>query len=38
MIFFAFKLAPFGSELQVSMGPRLHLLICEFKAARLDPE
>ena len=35
---FACKTATFGSELQVSMGPRLHLLICECKTASLDPE
>ena len=32
------KTASFGSELQVSMGPRLRLLICERKTACLDPE
>ena len=35
---FACKTAPFGSELQISMGPRLRLLICECKTACLDPE
>ena len=32
------KTATFGSELQVSMGPWLRLLICECKTACLDPE
>ena len=32
------KTATFESELQVSMGPRLRLLICEWKTAWLDPE
>ena len=35
---FACKTATFGSDLQVSMGPRLRLLICECKTACLDPE
>ena len=35
---FAYKTATFGSELQVSIGPRLRLLICERKTACLDPE
>ena len=34
----AFKTASFGSELQVSIGPRLRLLICECKTTCLDPE
>ena len=34
----AFKTASFGSELQVSMCPRLRLLICECKTSCLDPE
>ena len=37
-VVFACKRATFGSELQVSMGPRLRLLICECKTACLDPE
>ena len=37
-VVFACKTATFGSELQVSMGPRLRLLICECKTACLDPE
>ena len=37
-VFFACKTATFGSELQVSMGPRHRLLICESKTACLDPE
>ena len=37
-VVFAYKTAAFGSELQVSMGPRLRLLICERKTAFLDPE
>ena len=37
-VVFACKTANFGSELQVSMGPRLRLLICECKTACLDPE
>ena len=36
--FFAFKTATLGSELQVSMGPRFRLLICEYKTACLDAE
>ena len=28
-VIFAYKTVPFGSELQVSMYPRLRLLICE---------
>ena len=32
------KKETFGSELQVSMGPRLRLVICESKTACLDPE
>ena len=35
---FACKTATIGSELQVSMGPRLRLLICECKTACLHPE
>ena len=35
---FACKTATFGSELQVSMGPRLRLLICECKTECLGPE
>ena len=35
---FAGKTTTFGSELQVSMGPRLRLLICECKTTCLDPE
>ena len=35
---FACKTATFGYELQVSMGPRFRLLICERKTACLDPE
>ena len=37
-VVFACKTATFGSELQVSMCPRLRLLICERKTACLDPE
>ena len=37
-VVFAYKTATFGSELQVSMGPRLRLLICECKTACLGPE
>ena len=37
-VVFACKTATFGSELQVSMGPRIRLLICERKIAFLDPE
>ena len=37
-VVFACKTATFGAELQVSMGPRLRLLICECKTACLDPE
>ena len=35
---FAGKTTTFGSELQVSMGPSLRLLICECKTTCLDPE
>ena len=35
---FACKTATFRSELQVPMGPRLRLLICESKTACLEPE
>ena len=37
-VVFACKTACLGPELQVSMGPRLRLLICECKTACLDPE
>ena len=37
-VVFAYKTATFGSELQVSMGPRLHLLICDCKTGWLEPE
>ena len=37
-VVFACKTATFGSELQVFMGARLRLLICEWKKACLDPE
>ena len=37
-VVFACKIATFRSELQVSMGPRLRLLICECKRACLDPK
>ena len=37
-VVFACITAAFGSELQVSMRPRLRLLICERKTAFLDPE
>ena len=37
-VVFASKTATFESELQVSMGPRLRLLICECKTACLGPE
>ena len=37
-VVYACKTAPFGSELQVSMGPRLRLLICECKIMCLHPE
>ena len=37
-VVFASKTATFGTELQVSMGPRLRLLICECKTACLDPD
>ena len=30
--------AAFGQELQVSMGPRLHLWFCAFKTTPLAPE
>ena len=36
--FFACKTGPFGSQLQVSMVPRLRMLICECITACLDPE
>ena len=35
---FAFKTETLAAELQVSMDPRLRLLICECKTACLDPE
>ena len=37
-VVFAIKTATFWSELPVSMGPRLRLLICDCKRACLDPE
>ena len=37
-VVFACKTATFGSELQVSMGPRLHLRFFAFKTAPLAPE
>ena len=37
-VVFACKTATFGSVLQISMGPRLRLLICECKTVCLDPE
>ena len=37
-VVFACKTAPFGSELQVSMCPRLRRLICAFETAQLAPE
>ena len=37
-VVFVRKTATFGSELQVSMGPKLRLLMCESKTAYLDPE
>ena len=37
-MFFAFKTAPFGSELQASMGPSHHLWFCAFKTATLESE
>ena len=37
-VVFTCKAATFGSELQVSIGPRLRLLICECKTECLDPE
>ena len=37
-VVFAFKTAPFGPELQVSMGPKLHLWFFVFKTATLAPE
>ena len=37
-VVFACKTAPFGSEFQVYMSPRLRLLNCECKTAWLDPE
>ena len=36
--FFAFKTATLAPELQVSMVPRLRLLICDCKTVYLDPE
>ena len=35
---FSMQNIDFGSELQVSMGPRLRLMICESQIACLDPE
>ena len=37
-VVFAFKTATLGPELQISMSPRLRLLICECKTAWLGPE
>ena len=37
-VVFACKTATFASELQISMVPRLRLLIFECKTACLDPE
>ena len=37
-VIFAFKTATFGSEFQVSMGPRAHLWFFAFKTATLAPE
>ena len=37
-VVFVCKTAPFGSKLQVSMGPRLHLGFFAFKTATLPPE
>ena len=37
-VVFACKTSTFGSELQVSIGPRIRLLTCEYKTASLDPE
>ena len=37
-VFFACKTATFGSELQVSMGPRLRLVICACETEGLAPE
>ena len=37
-VVFACKTATFGVELQVSMGHRPRLLICECKTTCLDPE
>ena len=37
-VVYAGKTAPYGTELQVSMGPRFRLLICECKTAGLAPE
>ena len=37
-VFFSCKRGTFGSELQLSMGPRLRLLSWECKTACLDPE
>ena len=38
LFFFAFNTATFELELQVTMGPRLRLLISECKTSRLAPE
>ena len=37
-VFFAYKTAPLGPELQVSMGPRPHLPFFAFETATLAPE
>ena len=37
-VVFACKIASFGSDLQVSMGTRPHLLFCAYKTAWLAPE
>ena len=37
-VVFACKTGTFGSELQVSMGPRPHLWFFAFKTAALEPE
>ena len=37
-VVFASKTATLGPELQISMGPRLHLWFFVFKAATLAPE
>ena len=37
-VVFACKTETIGSELQISMGPGLRLLICECKTVCLDPE